>query len=143
MKKLKSNNLFLTAISEQSIADFFLEEKCRQWILNKLHPEGPNCPRCRKQITSEVSVKRFWSGERLSCISCGTFFNALTGTGFSGVNLRYREIYVLALLITLKRDNRVISECLHLSQKTVRFWRDKFIAMERLKELHTFNNEVK
>jgi hypothetical protein len=133
MKNAELGIFSLNSIAETTIAKFFNEEKCRQWILSKLHPGGAICPKCKFEIKSETSIKRFWSGERLSCVRCGSYYTALTGTFCSGTNLSYCEIYCLGLLVALNKDARTISNYMGISKKTVRLWKAKFEAVEAMK----------
>lgn len=119
-------------VADGSVAKNFDEVNCRKWIINRIHPNGTYCPKCNAKIESEVSIKRFWSGERLRCVYCGSYFNALTGTFCSGMNLSFQEIYCLSLLLALKKDSKTISKYMHISQKTVRLWKAKFDASKKL-----------
>lgn len=110
-------------------ADFLDEERCRSWVMNKLHPDGGHCPRCGADIPDR-QMRGFWSCKRMKCGRCGKFFTALTGTFLSGCHLKFREIVLLALLLALEVPDKQIASILHMSAENVRLWRIKFKAME-------------
>ena len=111
--------------------DFINESTCREWILKKLHPAGAYCPGCGVAIP-EKSLQRFWMSERVKCCQCEKFFTALTGTFLSGCQLDFREVVLLAILLSPVMPDKTIADILKMSAANVRIWRNKFEAMGKL-----------
>jgi len=108
--------------------DFLNEETCRLWLLNLLHPEGASCPECGKKVDHEKSRVNFWKMNRVACKECGKNFTAMTATAICGVSLDVRKIYMMILLIGMKRTRREIAEMLQVSIETVRQWEKRLDA---------------
>jgi len=109
-------------------AEFMNEVKCRQWILNKLHPSGAYCPGCAGALSDAGRIKNFYNGDRLSCRTCGKYFTALTGTLFSGAHFDFRGLFLLAALSGSGMHDKVIAEKLNITPESARLWRIKFKA---------------
>lgn len=116
-------------------ANFFDRDVCRQWVINRLHASGTNCPECGAAIPEKFH-DRFWSGERIKC-GCGKFFTALTGTFLSGCSLDFREVILLAVLLYLGVGNKQIAEFLKMTPESIRLWRQKFEAFDAIEKLNT------
>ena len=115
--------------------DFLDDDYCRLWILTKLHPEEQiSCPECYTALPKK-SLPRFWNGRRLRCSNCGKFFSALTKTFLSGCHLQYTGIILLAMFLGLQVPSNIIAEKLGISSESVRLWRQKFQAIERMKDM--------
>lgn len=112
-------------------ADFFDHDACRNWILHQLHHNVPRCPGCRAEVLLK-SQPRFWAGDRVKC-NCGKFFTALTGTFLSGCQLDFREVILLAILLSLGVSDKTIAEFLNMSPAGIRLWRQKFDALETIR----------
>jgi len=39
-------------VGRSRIAKFLDDGSCREWVLSRLHPDGPRCPGCGESITS-------------------------------------------------------------------------------------------
>jgi len=113
-------------------ANFLNEIACREWVLKRLHPAGAYCPACGVAVP-EKSLQRFWMSERVKCCHCEKFFTALTGTFLSGCQLDYREVILLAVLLSPDMTDKTIAEILDMSAANVRIWRNKFEALGKLK----------
>lgn len=51
--------------------DFFNEKACRDYVLRRLHPDGPQCPGCGRRVNNEISINNFWELRRCECKHCG------------------------------------------------------------------------
>jgi len=107
-------------------AEFFDKEKCREWILKKLHPAGAFCPRCKRAIDDDCRLDHFWNGDRLNCRHCGKYFTALTGQLFSGAHLNFSGLFLLAALSGAGINDKVIAMKLNITPESCRLWRIKF-----------------
>lgn len=116
--------------------DFLDESACRRWILNALHGESPiSCPECGS-ILDEAYHSRFWEARRIRCYNCGKFFTALTGTILSGCHLDFRTVMLLAIFLCFGLKADFIANKLLLSSETIRLWRKKFEAIDRINTIH-------
>lgn len=107
-------------------AEFFDEEKCREWVLKKLHPCGAFCPGCKRTIDDACRIAHFWNGDRLNCQNCGKYFTALTGSIFSGAHQNFRGLFLLAALSGAGINDKIIAAKLSLTPESCRLWRIKF-----------------
>jgi transposase-like protein len=120
---------FLPADSLKAFNDTVLsEDACRRWFLGKLHPDGINCPRCKKEITSGTTVKNFWSMKRCLCNHCGKRFLATDGTILHKSRLSMTQVFALAILLALGIDNKSIAGIIGIHPDSVRLWRMRFDA---------------
>lgn len=113
-------------------AEFFDEEKCREWILKKLHPAGALCPGCKQAINDACRLSHFWNGDRLNCLYCGKYFTALTGQIFSGSHLSFGGLFLLAALSGAGINDKIIAAKLNLTPESCRLWRLKFKTLTLL-----------
>lgn len=128
----KSNVFDITDVVADFQANFMNEISCREWVLRRLHPSGAFCPGCGMTVP-EKSLQRFWMSERIKCCHCEKFFTALTGTFLSGCQLDFREVILLAVLLSPDMTDKTIADILNMSSANVRIWRNKFEAMGKLK----------
>ncbi len=112
-------------------ADFFDEQACRRWILKNLHPDGAHCPGCGAEIESEIMIKNFWETRRCQCQECGKWFTSLTNTILHGTQMDMRQIYLLAVLISLRVDDELIAKFCKISTGTVRLWKMRFMPEKK------------
>lgn len=120
-------------VPENILQDFnvsFLDyDLCRAWVMIRLHPVNPHCPRCGAAIPG-AKLQRFWQGKRITCHVCRKFFTALTGTFVSGCQLDFRGLVLLAVLLALGVHDKKIAAIVGMSAENVRLWRRKFAAIE-------------
>lgn len=115
----------------------FDADSCRMWVLQKIHVAGAKCPHCQAAVTGSRSIETFWSRGRIVCKSCKRFFDAHTGTILAGSSFDYQEIFFLSFLLGIGRPVKSISECLGVSESTVRDWRDRLsIGLLEVKSIH-------
>ena len=107
-------------------AEFMNEVKCREWILNKLHPTGAHCPGCGQVLDDAGRLKNFYNGDRLACRICRKYFTALTGTFFSGAHLDFKGLFLLTALSGCGVPDKIIAEKLDITLQCARSWRIKF-----------------
>lgn len=113
-------------------ATFLDENICRSWITQKLHWFGEACPKCDAGVAPRLRPS-FWAVKRIKCERCGVIFTALTGTFLSGTHLDYRGIILLSLLLALGVQDKEIARVVKISAESVRLWRHKFEAIEKMK----------
>lgn len=123
---------FFRKVNEEFSVDFFDEKACRMWILKRIHPEGPHCPRCGKAITNERGIANFYELKRVFCKHCKKIYTALTGTALNGMQIDLRTLYLLAVFLALKIDKKEIARMLDIHTETVRTWKAKFEAFEKM-----------
>jgi transposase-like protein len=130
---IKQSNVFdINDVIHDFRVNFLNEIACREWVLKRLHPSGAYCPGCGVAIP-EKSLQRFWMSERVKCCQCDKFFTALTGTFLTGCQLDYREVLLLAVLLSPDMTDKTIAEILEMSAANVSIWRNKFKALGKLK----------
>jgi len=132
---------FIKSVIESFTVELFDERVCREWILNKLHPEGASCPGCGKPILSAKCLQNFWNLKRVFCKDCKKIFTALTGTMLNGIQMDLRTLFVMAVFLQLGADKKVIAKLLKIHPETVRFWEMKFKAWEAMEKDNTSDGE--
>lgn len=105
--------------------EFLDAEKCRSWILKKLHPRGSFCPHCGTPLSGNA-VLTFWQNKPTRCQACEKTFTARTGTILSGKKLSFQEIILMSFLMAYGAGNIEISMVLKCTRETVRLWRQNF-----------------
>jgi transposase-like protein len=102
------------------------------WMIDFLHPDGKKCPYCHVEITDEVRLQRWYTGERIKCSSpdCGRFYTSRTNTGLDGSTLDARELFLLKVLIELDVPAAKIVSVVPINKETVSRWAQRFQAME-------------
>lgn len=122
----------LIEIGQAFGTDFLDESACRRWILDSLHGDSyVMCPECGSKLTDPCK-QRLWEGKRVRCCSCGKFFTALSGTVLSGCHLDFRTVMLLAVFLFFDVKAEFIARKLAISTETVRLWKKKFQAIERM-----------
>lgn len=119
-------------VSESLWAAFLDDERCRQWILACLHGCDTLCPACGKDVGEKLQ-QSFWAMKRIKCAGCGAMFTALTGTFLSGAHMKCKEIVLLCMLLSLGVADKEIGRIVRISAESVRLWRHKFQAIEKMK----------
>jgi transposase-like protein len=129
-KKLAKNNIFPQDVLKVISATFLDEGRCRQWVMDQLHPDGGHCPKCRHQLTKKQR-DLFISGKRVMCQSCGKWFNERTNTLLSSSHMTYSQIFLLAFLLNTTQSCDYIASSVGCDEETVRLWKHKFKTLER------------
>jgi transposase-like protein len=112
-------------------AIFLDEGHCRQWIIDRLHPDGLRCPKCGHELTKKQS-DFFVLGKRVMCQSCGKCFNVRTDTLLSCSHMTYSQIFLLAFLLGTNQPCDYIAKSIGCDEETVRLWKHKFKTLERV-----------
>lgn len=71
--------------------------------------------------------------KRIKCAGCGAMFTAMTGTFLSGTHLQCEEIVLMCMLLSLGVQDKEIARIVRISAESVRLWRHKFDAIEKMK----------
>jgi len=71
------------------VLDLLDEQRCREWLLSKVHPFGPSCPGCGGPVVNDRQVASWWAGRRVCCKCCGKYFSATTGTVLNKMGLSF------------------------------------------------------
>jgi len=115
-------------------AHFLDYDFARLWILKRLHPAGAFCPRCGVPVPNH-KLRRFWSAGRLSCLTCGKFFTALTDTFIAGCQLDFRNLVLLSVLLALGVHDRQTAAIVGMCPDNVRLWRYKFESFRKTSDI--------
>ena len=122
-------------------AEFLDKAYCHAWIMERLHGDQPCmrennhfCPKCGAVIPVRL-MHSFWTGKRVKCDECGKYFTALTGTFLSGCHFDFREIVLLAFMLSLGVADKQIAATLNISAENVRLWRHRFEAISQIKKI--------
>ncbi len=113
-------------VVQSGIAEFLDAASCREWVLSKLHPDGPQCPVCAEPIVNRFALQSYSRGDRVKCRRCGKFFTALTGTFLSGIHFSFAQVILMAILIDSGADDTNIARLMNISSEGVRGWRSRF-----------------
>ena len=113
-------------------AHFLDRDRCREWVLRRLHPDTPRCPACRSALSEKLAA-RFWSGDRVKCKSCRKYFTAVTGTFLQGTHMTFIEVVLLSVFLGVGTSTALIAHKLGSHEETIRIWRRKFRLLEELR----------
>jgi len=124
---LAVNGVYLMTIPSD-IQDFFIAmldpDRCREWLIDRLHPGGPACPRCG--YVPKLRAAASWrKGKRVCCYDCKKYYTAWAGTILSGAHMVPSELALMFYLMGLNLPDRVIAERLQVSTDTIKLWRKK------------------
>ena len=109
--------------------DLLDEQRCREWLLSKVHPFGPSCPGCGGPVVNDRQVASWWAGRRVCCKCCGKYFSATTGTVLNKMGLSFRQAFLLLLGLDLNLEIKAIARLCACHRDTVRLWRDKIFLL--------------
>jgi transposase-like protein len=127
----QSGPLTPAVVAEVFGAEFLSQTRCKLFIASVLHGDAPRCPGCGAAIPGRM-MRSFCDGRRIRCDACGKFFNVFSGTFLSGTHMSSREVVLLALLLGLGVQDKEIARILKISAESVRLWRLKFLAQEKI-----------
>lgn len=71
-----------------SIVDLMDEQKCYEFLLNILQPDGLHCPKCKTPVEEGKVHRRDRAPLLYFRCSCGCIYNAFTGTVWQGTHHR-------------------------------------------------------
>ena len=83
-------------------------------------------------LTSPRSRANFRQLGRVQCTICGRFFTGLSGTVLNKTGLEPAGYVLLCLLMSLGLGDQAIAVKLNVNRETVRRWRLRFQALERV-----------
>jgi transposase-like protein len=109
--------------------DFLDEDRCREVILEMLHPGGPACPHCKTKLPKERHT-RWFQNKHSSCGGCSRKFFATTGTVFNSLKIPFAEVVMIRFLFELGYRPNQIKRFLNRNGETIRTARKRFEAME-------------
>lgn len=103
-------------------ADFLDAARCCRFLLQRLHPAGPACPRCHQPVRPSC-LDSWWSGRKIQCTHCSRWFSGWSGTILHGSKLSPRQVVLMELLFQLNvTDFALIARLVGVGQRTVRAW---------------------
>lgn len=120
-----------------SISKFFWnlqlldESKCREVVLELLHPNGPACPHCGAGLEKRHS-ERWKRNERCRCKICRRKFSATTGTVFNSLKIPFAEAVTIRFMIEGGYRSNQIKRRIHRTTETIRTVRRRFQALENM-----------
>ncbi len=103
-------------------------DRCRDWLLRRLHPRGPACPACGCPPVSKAKLAAFYAGRRLRCARCGRFYSATSGTLLEGAKVSPAQVVLLALCQALEIPLPTTAALCGVNANTIRFWRNRLGA---------------
>lgn len=71
-----------------SVVDLMDEQKCYDFLLNILHPDGLHCPRCKTSVDQSKVHRRDRAPVHYFRCSCGCVYNAFSDTLWTGTHHR-------------------------------------------------------
>ena len=121
------------AISPSAVLDAFNPawldaDQVRDWLLRRLHPQGPVCPDCGCPPASKAKLAAFYAGRRLQCSQCGRFYSATSGTLLEGAKITPAQLALLALCQALNLPITTTAGLCGVNANTIRFWRARLGA---------------
>jgi transposase-like protein len=102
---------------------YFDERRCRQWLIDELHPKGVQCPRCGEIQRSSHIITLAYSMKRIACEECKRKFSAFSGTVLEGTRLTARQLVAMLMGFRFKRGDQEIARMALVSRTTVFRWR--------------------
>jgi transposase-like protein len=102
---------------------YFDERRCRQWLIEELHPEGVKCPHCGEIQRSSHMIGLAYSLKRVICEGCKRKFSLFSGTIFEGTRLTARQLVTMLMCFRFRRGDQEISRMAKTSRTTVFRWR--------------------
>uniref|UniRef100_A0A831U358 Transposase n=1 Tax=Geobacter metallireducens TaxID=28232 RepID=A0A831U358_GEOME len=109
------------AVAAAFCADSLSWHHVGRWIIDRLNPGGPKCPKCGTGYNDETRLERWYQRERIRCTSCGHMHTSTSGTILANTTLEPRELFILLLT----RERFTVAErakMLGMNPKTVRTW---------------------
>lgn len=70
------------------ISQFFDEDKCYDFLVKLLHPEGLKCPKCKRAVEDSRVHRRDRAPVLYYRCPCGRIYNAFAGTEWQGTHYR-------------------------------------------------------
>jgi len=113
-------------------AELLDEDRCREWILERLHPDGAHCLGCAEPILDGTTLHNFWQGNRCNCKNCGRWFSATSGSFLQNMQLTFAQVFLLASFADYLSCGLTLSRAaaaLNISPDTVRIWQRRFKAI--------------
>lgn len=109
------------------LLDCLSEEKCRRYVIDKLHPSGPTCPHCGAKLPAERH-HRFYQELVSSCSRCKKKFFPTSKTPLNSIKITYRELLVFEFLFRLKVRHRDILKMMPRCKWTINYWKNKYLG---------------
>ena len=110
-------------------ADFLDADRCASVVMQRLHGDSADCPRCGEPL-SDARRRTFRAWGRVMCAKCGKWFSASTGTHYAAAKIQPSQLVLMAYLIGIGAEQSVIATAVGVEPETVRYWRLKFQALE-------------
>jgi transposase-like protein len=99
------------------LADLMDERRCREWLLEQLHPLGLVCPYCTDPHARPVKRPALIPGWR--CRTCDRFYTMLTGTVFEKTRQSARTLVLLLQGVAQGKSTSQLAREVKMSRQQV------------------------
>jgi hypothetical protein len=96
-------------------ADLMDEQKCYDWLVHTLHPDGLFCRRCRRSVAAATVHRRDRAPVLYYRCVCGRIYNAWTSTVWQGTHRPCSQIVAIMQGITQGRSTAHLAQELGIS----------------------------
>jgi len=109
------------AVFEDCGAELLDEDRCRRWLIKKLHPGSITCPFCGTPA-KDCQGDDLLEGKWVVCQACPKHYSAFTRTCLVGMHWTCREFVQLLLFVGAGWSAKRIANKLECSESAVRSW---------------------
>ena len=121
----KPRGLSAAAVLERFRFEVLDVDRCRELLIEVLHPRGLVCRVCGCEDFSGIQEVTFRRFGRVQCRGCGRFFTARSGTVLEGSGLSEQQVVMIAAGVALGLHTPNIADLARVHPETVRRWRGK------------------
>ena len=105
--------------------DFVDKERCRAWVLSRLHTGVPKCPRCGRELGRDLWPD-FLAMKVIRCPGCSRRFTALSGTFLHGSKLSFQQLFLMLVLMAAGLGDCEIGTRVGVDRSTVWAYRKRW-----------------
>lgn len=110
-------------------ADFLDADRCAAVVMERLHGDSADCPRCGEPL-SDARRRTFRAWGRVMCAKCNKWFSATTGTHYCSAKISPSQLVLMSYLLGIGVEAGIIATAVGVEPGTVQYWRLKFQALE-------------